>query len=195
MQQRKRVLFIDRDGTLIKEAPPTYQLDAFEKLTFYPDVFKYMRCIATELDYELVMITNQDGLGTDVFPESSFWPVHNFVMETFKNEAINFSEVLIDKTFPHEQAPTRKPGTGMVLHYMNNAGYDIGNSFVIGDRITDIQLAKNMGCKGIWLKEDAGLGAAEVSDEVAALEANTVALSTLHWREIYGFLKKEKGGR
>ena len=192
MEQKKRVLFIDRDGTLIKEAPPTYQLDSFEKLCFYPNVFKYMRGIAEELDYELVMITNQDGLGTAAFPEETFWPLHNFVMETFKNEAITFSEVLIDKTFPHEHAPTRKPGTGMVLHYLNSPDYDIANSFVIGDRITDIQLAKNMGCKGIWLKEDANLGAAEIADEVSSLQASTVALSTLHWKEIYMFLKSKK---
>lgn len=192
MEQKKKVLFIDRDGTLINEAPPTYQLDSFEKLCFYPNVFKYMRCIAEELDYKLVMITNQDGLGTAAFPEETFWPLHNFVMETFKNESITFSEVLIDKTFPHEHAPTRKPGTGMVLHYLNSPDYDIANSFVIGDRITDIQLAKNMGCKGIWLKEDANLGAAEIADEVSSLQASTVALSTLHWREIYMFLKNEK---
>ena len=192
MEQKKRVLFIDRDGTLIKEAPPTYQLDSFEKLCFYPNVFKYMRCIAEELDYKLVMITNQDGLGTAAFPEETFWPLHNFVMETFKNESITFSEVLIDRTFPHEHAPTRKPGTGMVHHYLNSPDYDIANSFVIGDRITDIQLAKNMGCKGIWLKEDANLGAAEIADEVSSLQANFVALSTLHWKEIYMFLKNEK---
>ena len=192
MEQKKKVLFIDRDGTLIKEAPPTYQLDSFEKLCFYPNVFKYMRCIAEELEYKLVMITNQDGLGTAAFPEETFWPLHNFVMETFKNESITFSEVLIDKTFPHEHAPTRKPGTGMVLHYLNSPDYDIANSFVIGDRITDIQLAKNMGCKGIWLKEDAYLGAAEIADEVSSLQASTVALSTLHWKEIYMFLKSKK---
>lgn len=143
----KKILFIDRDGTLIKEAPPTYQLDDFSKLEFYPDMFLYMRKIATELDYELVMVTNQDGLGTASFPENTFWPVHNLVMTSLENEAIHFSEVCIDRTFPEEHAPTRKPATGMLTRYLNNPDYDIAHSFVIGDRITDMQLAKNLGVK------------------------------------------------
>ena len=106
----KRVLFIDRDGTLINEAPPTYQLDSFDKLSFYPDVFFYLRKIAAELDYELVMPTNQDGMGTDSFPEDTFWPVHNFVMKSLENENIHFVDVQIDRSFPHENKPTRKPG-------------------------------------------------------------------------------------
>ena len=154
----KRVLFIDRDGTLINEAPPTYQLDSFDKLSFYPHVFEYMGRIAAELDYELVMPTNQDGLGTSSFPENTFWPLHNFVLKSLENEGIHFSKVLIDKTYPHENAPTRKPGIGMFTDYLNNADYDIPNSYVIGDRITDMQLAKNLGCKGIWINNDAALG-------------------------------------
>ena len=184
----KRILFIDRDGTLIYEAPPTYQLDAFEKLTFYPHMFEYMTKIARELDYELVMVTNQDGLGTDVFPEDTFWPLHNLVMKSLEGENIFFSAVHIDKTYPHENAPTRKPAIGMLTQYLNNADYDIPNSFVIGDRITDIQLAKNLGCRGIWLNNDAGLGAEEISDKVAALQ-DTIALETTEWSKIYEFLK------
>jgi imidazoleglycerol-phosphate dehydratase/histidinol-phosphatase len=186
----KKLLLIDRDGTLINEAPPTYQLDSFEKLSFYPNVFEYMTKIATELDYELVMITNQDGMGTEAFPEHTFWPVHNFVMKSFESEKVIFSNVLIDKTFPHENAPTRKPGTGMLTQYINNEAYDLANSFVIGDRITDIQLAKNLGCKGIWLNIDENLGAAEIQDTVDALKKDTIALSTPNWKDIYEFLKQ-----
>jgi imidazoleglycerol-phosphate dehydratase / histidinol-phosphatase len=185
----KKVLFIDRDGTLINEAPPTYQLDSFDKLTFYKDMFYYMRKIATELDYELVMITNQDGLGTATFPEDTFWPLHNFVMKSLEGEGINFAEVLIDKSYPHENKPTRKPGTGMVLKYLNNTEYDIANSFVIGDRITDIQLAKNMGCKGIWMNEDADLGAAEIKDSISDLRNGVIVLESVSWQKIYEFLK------
>ena len=186
----KKLLLIDRDGTLINEAPPTYQLDSFDKLSFYPNVFEYMTKIATELDYELVMITNQDGMGTDAFPEHTFWPIHNFVMKSFESEKVIFSNVLIDKTFPHENAPTRKPGTGMLTQYINNEAYDLVNSFVIGDRITDIQLAKNLGCKGIWLNVDESLGAAEIQDTVDALKKDTIALSTPNWKDIYEFLKQ-----
>jgi imidazoleglycerol-phosphate dehydratase/histidinol-phosphatase len=184
----KRVLFIDRDGTLIKEAPPTYQVDSFDKLVFYPHMFEYMGRIAREMDYELVMITNQDGLGTASFPENTFWPLHNFVMESLAGEDIHFSDVLIDRTFPEDNAPTRKPGTGMVLKYLNSEAYDIKNSFVIGDRITDVQLAKNMNCKAIWLNNDPALGSGEVADKTAALQ-NAVALETQDWKAIYQFLK------
>lgn len=185
----KRVLFIDRDGTLINEAPPTYQLDSFDKLTFYPHVFEYLGRIAAELDYELVMPTNQDGMGTASFPENTFWPLHNFVVKSFENEGVHFSDVLIDRTFPHENAPTRKPGIGMFTKYINNPDYDLPNSFVIGDRITDIQLAKNLGCKGIWINNDAALSAAEIKDKVEELRQSTIVLETTEWRKIYEFLK------
>jgi imidazoleglycerol-phosphate dehydratase / histidinol-phosphatase len=184
----RKILFIDRDGTLINEAPPTYQLDSFDKLEFYPNMFTWMRRIATELDFELVMVTNQDGLGTASFPEDNFWPLHNFVMKSLQNEAVIFSDVKIDRTFPKDNAPTRKPGTGMLTAYLNNPEYDIVGSFVIGDRITDIQLAKNLGCKGIWLNNDPNLGAAEISDAVKELAATTV-LETTDWKKIYEFLK------
>jgi imidazoleglycerol-phosphate dehydratase/histidinol-phosphatase len=185
----KRVLFIDRDGTLINEAPPTYQLDSFDKLTFYPHVFEYMHRIAAELDYELVMPTNQDGMGTPSFPENTFWPLHNFVLKSFENEGVCFSEVLIDRTFPQENAPTRKPGTGMFTKYLNSQEFDLANSFVIGDRLTDMQLAKNLGCKGIWLNNDPGLGSGEIKDKVADLRQSTIVLETTEWKRIYEFLK------
>ena len=185
---RTRVLFIDRDGTLIKEAPPTYQLDSFDKLEFYPDMFTWMRRIANELDFELVMVTNQDGLGTPAFPEESFLPVHKFIMKSLENERIHFKKVLIDRTFPADNAPTRKPGTGMVTDYLENEMYDITNSFVIGDRITDIQLAKNMGCKAIWLNNDSSLGGAEVKDSLDALR-DVIVLETTEWQPIYEYLK------
>src|SRR5688572_32185946 len=123
----KRVLFIDRDGTIIKEAPPTYQIDSFEKMEFYPGMFTWLSRIAKELDYELVMPTNQDGLGTASFPEINFWPVHNFIMKHLSNEGISFSTVLIDRTFAKENAPTRKPGIGMFIGYLNNSDYDLAN--------------------------------------------------------------------
>ena len=184
----QKVLFIDRDGTIIKEAPPTYQIDSFDKLEFYPGMFTWLSKIAKELDYELVMPTNQDGLGTAGFPETSFWPVHNFIMKHLVNEGISFKEVLIDKTFAKENAPTRKPGIGMFTNYLNNQDYDLANSFVIGDRITDVQLAKNLGCKAIWIKNDPALGGAEISDTVKSLQT-TIALETTEWKKIYEFLR------
>lgn len=185
----KRVLFIDRDGTLINEAPPTYQLDSYDKLTFFPGMFEFMGRIAKELDYELVMITNQDGLGTASFPENTFWPLHNLVMKSLEGEGIHFDKVFIDKTFPHENAPTRKPGTGLLTEYFDKEKYDLENSFVIGDRITDVQLAKNLGCKAIWINLDATLGGGEIKDKAEALRETTVALETKEWSEIYRFLK------
>lgn len=184
----KRILFIDRDGTLINEAPPTYQLDSFDKLTFYPHMFEYMGRIARELDYELVMVTNQDGLGTDAFPEDTFWPLQNLVMKSLEGEGIHFNAVHIDRSFPKDNAPTRKPGTGMLTQYLNNEEYDIENSYVIGDRITDVQLAKNLGCKAIWLNQDPNLGAGEIQDKVAELR-HVIALESIHWSTIYDYLK------
>jgi len=184
----KRILFIDRDGTLIYEAPPTYQLDSFDKLTFYPYMFEYMGRIVRELDYELVMVTNQDGLGTSSFPEDTFWPLQNLVMKSLEGEGINFSAVHIDRSFPKDNAPTRKPGVGMLTQYLNNPEYDIANSYVIGDRITDVQLAKNLGCKAIWLNNDPNLGAGEIKDKVAELRP-VIALETTRWSAIYEFLK------
>ena len=186
----KRVLFIDRDGTLIKEVPPTYQVDSWDKLEFYPHIFEYMTKIA-RLGYELVMVSNQDGMGTPSFPENTFWPVQNFVIKAFENESVYFSDVLIDATFPEEHAATRKPGIGMFTRYLNNPDYDIPNSYVIGDRITDMQLAKNLGCKGLWLKNHPELGVGEIKDSVEKLE-EIVALETHDWNDIYTFLHKQR---
>jgi imidazoleglycerol-phosphate dehydratase/histidinol-phosphatase len=184
----KRILFIDRDGTLIDEAPPSYQIDDFGKLAFYPHMFEFMGRIAREFDYELVMVTNQDGLGTASFPETAFWPVQDFVMNSLVREDIHFSAVHIDRTLPEQHAPTRKPGTGMLLQYLNNPQYDIAGSFVIGDRITDVQLAKNLGCRAIWLNRDPELGGAEITHPVAELK-EVIALETTEWSRIYAFLK------
>ncbi len=184
----RRILFIDRDGTLIQEAPPTYQLDSFSKLAFYPDMFTWMKKIANELDFELVMVTNQDGLGTEAFPEETFWPVHDFVMKGLENEQIIFSKVHIDRSYAADPAPTRKPGTGMLTEYLNNPGYDIPGSFVIGDRITDVQLAKNLGCKAIWLNNDASLGAAEVNNDMTTLR-EVIGLETTSWKAIWEYLR------
>jgi imidazoleglycerol-phosphate dehydratase / histidinol-phosphatase len=184
----KKLLFIDRDGTLIKEAPPTYQIDDFSKLEFYDDMFTYMRRIAEEMDYELVMVSNQDGLGTDAFPENTFTPVHDFIMRALANENIHFAHSHIDRSFAAENLPTRKPGIGMFSNYLNNDKYDIANSYVIGDRITDVQLARNLGCKAIYINNDANLGAAEISGDRKDLDA-VIALETTAWKDIYEFLK------
>ena len=180
----KKVLFIDRDGTLALE-PEDYQLDALEKLVFYPEVFTYLGKIARELDYELVLVTNQDGLGTDSFPEETFWPTHNFMLKSFENEGVVFDNIFIDKSFPADNAPTRKPRTGLLTQYMDAKKYDLANSYVIGDRLTDMELAKNLGSKGLFLANDEALGAEEASDDLDP----TIALKTTSWKEIYTFLK------
>ncbi|TWI00528.1 imidazoleglycerol-phosphate dehydratase [Flavobacterium tiangeerense] len=186
----KKVLFIDRDGTMVLE-PHDYQLDSFEKLEFYPNAFQYLGKIAKELDFELVMVTNQDGLGTASHPEENFWPVHNLVMKAFENEGVVFSDVLIDKTFPHENAPTRKPATGLLTKYINSSDYDLVNSFVIGDRITDVELAKNLGAKGIFINTDEALGSDEIASKREELDS-VIALQTTDWKTIYEFLKLEE---
>ena len=180
----KKVLFIDRDGTLTLE-PGDYQVDAFEKLVFYPEVFRYLSSIARELDYELVMVTNQDGLGSDRFPEEEFWPYQKHLVKSFENEGVVFSKIFIDRTFPHDKADTRKPGTGMLTGYLDNPEYDLSASYVIGDRLTDMQLAKNLGAKGIFIDNNADLGVNEVTD--SALE-ETIALTTKSWEAIYHML-------
>ena len=146
---KKKVLFIDRDGTLVIdiEPPVDYQLDAYEKLEFYPKVMRNLGFIRSKLDFEFVMVTNQDGLGTASFPEETFWPVHNLMMKTLEGEGITFDEVCIDRSFPADNAPTRKPRTGMLTRYLNDPAYDLAGSFVIGDRATDVELAKNLGCR------------------------------------------------
>ena len=184
----KKVLFIDRDGTLALE-PKDYQLDAIEKLEFYPEVFTYLRRIAKELDYELVMVTNQDGLGTKSFPEDTFWPTHNFLLKAFENEGIQFDSIFIDKSLPAENATTRKPRTGLLNAYLDESKYDLQNSFVIGDRITDIELAYNLKAKGIFIANDSELGYSESSKQDFS---SSIALKTTSWKHIYEFLKLEQ---
>ena len=182
----KKLLFIDRDGTLVLE-PEDYQVDSFQKLKFYPQVFTFLSKIAKELDYELVMVTNQDGLGTDSHPEENFWPIQNFIIETFENEDVKFEDIFIDKTFAKDNAPTRKPNTGLLTKYFDKDTYDLENSFVIGDRITDVKLAKNLNSKAIFINNDETLGAEEILDN-DDLE-NVIALKTTSWKAIYEFLK------
>lgn len=182
----QKVLFIDRDGTLIRETVDE-QIDAFEKMVFYPKAFTYLGKIAKELDYKLVMITNQDGLGTEAFPEATFWPVHNFILNSFENEGVVFDEVLIDRTFPHQNADTRKPGTGMLKGYYSDT-FDLKNSFVIGDRLTDMELAKNLGAKGIFIDDNTQLGTDETTVSQNDLSVH-IALQTNDWERIYEFLK------
>ena len=181
----KKVLFIDRDGTIILE-PKDYQIDSFEKLAFYPKVFQFLGKIAKELDYEIVLITNQDGLGTDSFPEDTFWPVHNFMINAFQSEGIQFKEQFIDRTFDEDDAPTRKPRTGLLTQYFSE-DYDLANSFVIGDRLTDVELAKNLNSKAIFINNPA-------SDFIDAEQKDWqdyIALETNDWEQIYSFLKTE----
>ena len=184
----KKVLFIDRDGTIIKE-PADEQIDAFEKLEFYPKVFQYLSKIAKELDFEIVMVTNQDGLGTDAFPEDTFWPVHDFIIKTFKEEGIEFKEQIIDRTFAKDNAPTRKPNTGLLTQYFSEE-YDLKNSFVIGDRLTDIELAKNLNAKGIFINNNTNLGTNEITVKREELDS-LIALETNDWQKVYEFLKTE----
>jgi imidazoleglycerol-phosphate dehydratase / histidinol-phosphatase len=175
----KKILFIDRDGTLIWEPPDTFQIDSFSKLKFLPGMFTYLRKIAEECDYELVMVTNQDGLGTEKYPEETFWPVQNFLMQSLENENIRFAEVCIDKSYPEQNLPTRKPGTGMLTKYMSGE-YDLANSFVIGDRITDVKLAQNLGCKAVFIRN---------YDKADGWEEK-IALICDGWKEIYEFLRQ-----
>ena len=184
----KKVLFIDRDGTLIREMPPTYQIDSFEKLVFYPGVFQYLSRIAKEFDFELVMVSNQDGLGTDLFPSSDFEPVQNHIIRTFSGEGVEFSAVHIDPSLPHENSPSRKPGTGMLTSYFDGEKYDLKGSFVIGDRLTDLQLAKNLGAQCILLNNADGAGYVNVDGLSEELKDHLVHV-TQDWTSIYSFLK------
>jgi len=181
---KKRLLFIDRDGTLIVE-PEDEQVDSFAKLKFYPGALQYLPRIARDLDFELILVTNQDGLGTPSHPEENFWPVHRFIMDTFAGEGVVFAAEHIDRTFPHENAPTRKPGTGMLTAYFDLEKYDLSRSFVIGDRINDVRLAQNLGAKAIWLRNNDELGAAEAHP----FDPSAVALETTDWQRVYEFLK------
>lgn len=170
---KQKILFIDRDGTLVIEPPIDYQLDTLEKLEFYPGVFQWLSKIVTELDYKLVMVTNQDGLGTEAFPEDTFWPAHNKMLQAFKNEGVEFFDVLIDKSFPADNSPDRKPKTGLLNKYIYG-DYDLENSYVIGDRKTDIELANNLNCKGVFIGQQLDI---------------EVDLITKNWSDIFQYLK------
>lgn len=189
MNTLQKILFIDRDGTLIKETVDE-QIDSFAKLEFYPGALQYLPKIAAELDYMLVMVTNQDGLGTASYPEDTFWPVQNFVLNTFKNEGVVFTDICVDRTFAHENAHTRKPRTGLLTQYFDTAKYDLKNSFTIGDRKNDVLLGFNLGARAIWLNDNSNLGGHEFKDpaEEEAVK-NTIALETTDWQKIYEFLK------
>jgi imidazoleglycerol-phosphate dehydratase/histidinol-phosphatase len=177
----KRVLFIDRDGTLILE-PADEQIDSLKKLEFYPGIFTWLGRIARETDFELVMVTNQDGLGTDKFPEDTFWPAHNKLMTALENEGIRFAEVLMDRSFPHENKSTRKPGTGLLTKYLIE-DFDLANSYVIGDRVTDIELAKNLSSKGILINNGT------LMEKLKSEKLETYcSLITTRWEDIYRFL-------
>jgi len=183
----KKILFIDRDGTLALE-PSDYQLDSLEKLIFYPEVFMYLGKIAREMNFELVMVTNQDGLGTDSFPENTFLPTHNFLLKSFENEGVVFDEILIDKSFPEDNLPTRKPKTGLLNKYLDTKKYDLKNSFVIGDRLTDMELALNLGSKGIYLFNKDMPELDRLNPELNEV----IVLKTHQWKEIYSYLKLEQ---
>jgi imidazoleglycerol-phosphate dehydratase/histidinol-phosphatase len=185
----KKVLFIDRDGTIVLE-PEGYQLDSLDKLEFYPKSFQYLAKIANELDYELVMVTNQDGLGTASFPEETFWPTQNFILRAFENEGILFDDIFVDRSFPEDNAPTRKPRTGMLTKYIDNPAYDLANSFVLGDRLTDVELAKNLGAKAIFMNTTEGAGSNEIAVKREELDS-VITLQSTDWKVIYEFLKLE----
>ncbi len=187
MTTKKKILFIDQDGTLVCEPKPGYQLDAWEKLQFMPGALPWLSKIATEMDYELVLVTNQDGLGTDIFPEEPFFSIHRFVLKTFLNEGVAFSGIHIDRSFPEDNLPTRKPGTAMLSKYLNSEEYDLANSFVIGDRITDTFLANNLGAKGIFLNTPGGYTMND--EEWQQLAQAQPALICENWGDIYNFLK------
>lgn len=178
---KKQVLFIDRDGTLVIEPPIDYQLDSFNKLEFYPKVFRNLYFIRQKMDFKFAMVTNQDGLGTASFPEDTFYPVHNFILKTFEQEGITFDQIFIDRSFPEDNAPTRKPRTGMLTQYLDNPDYDLAHSFVIGDRATDVELALNLGCKAILLQNDKSL--------LTSPELQSVCvLATTDWDKIAEYL-------
>ncbi|WP_099462859.1 bifunctional histidinol-phosphatase/imidazoleglycerol-phosphate dehydratase HisB [Parabacteroides provencensis] len=179
----KRALFVDRDGTLVIEPPVDYQLDNLDKLEFYPKVFRNLYFLREKLDFEFVMVTNQDGLGTSSFPEETFWPAHNMILKTLEGEGIVFDDILIDRSFPEDSSPNRKPRTGMLGKYLDG-GYDLANSYVIGDRLTDLELAKNLGTKSIWLIDTDSVG----EEVMAKGMALSPVLITDDWDKITEFL-------
>lgn len=186
----KKALFIDRDGTIIRE-PADEQIDAFEKLSFLPGVFRALTTIRDLTDYELVMVSNQDGLGTESFPEDTFWPVHNFILDTLKGEGVVFDDILIDRHFPHDNAPTRKPGTGMLTAYMDGS-YDLSQCYVIGDRETDVQLAANLGCKALQIGDS--LPWEKITEIVVAGERGAEVHRVTRETDVYVKLELDRPG-
>ncbi|MEL7376544.1 MAG: bifunctional histidinol-phosphatase/imidazoleglycerol-phosphate dehydratase HisB, partial [Bacteroidota bacterium] len=184
----QKVLFLDRDGTLALE-PSDYQLDSLDKLEFYPGVFRWLGRLVREMNFRMVMVTNQDGLGTDSFPEEDFWPSQNFILKALENEGIVFDDIIIDRTFAKDNQPTRKPGTALLTHYLEG-DYDLANSYVIGDRLTDMKLAENLGCRGIWINTEPELGADEL--ETSAKLESTIVLTTTSWEEIYRHIRLQR---
>lgn len=183
MNSMKRILFIDRDGTLIQE-PADEQIDSFEKLVFVPGMIRNLAFIRQHLDFSFVMVSNQDGLGTPSFPEETFWPVHNFILQTLEGEGITFDDQLIDRHFPEDNSPMRKPGTGMLTHYLGNPDIDLENSYVIGDRESDRQLAENMGCKALILSDE-GMTWDRITEILFAGERIAEVRRTTHETDIY----------
>ncbi|HJV19421.1 MAG TPA: bifunctional histidinol-phosphatase/imidazoleglycerol-phosphate dehydratase HisB [Sediminibacterium sp.] len=181
----RSVLFIDRDGVVLQEPPTDFQIDSIEKTSFVPGAITQLSRIAADFDYYKVMVTNQDGLGTESYPEHQFHPFHNLMLRTLEGEGFLFDEMIIDRTFAADNQPTRKPGTALLGHFINNPEFDLGHSYVIGDRWSDMQLAKNLGCKAIYLKS----GLHELSEEQVFEYAETIVLETSDWAEIYAFLK------
>lgn len=179
-ENKKKILFIDRDGTIIAEPPVTFQVDKPEQLVFLPAVIRNLHFIQSKLDFELVMVTNQDGLGTDVYPHENFDIVQKIMLNVLASEDVCFDKILIDKSFPHENLPTRKPGIALLTEYFDDK-YDLKNSFVIGDRITDVELAKNLGCKAVFLNSPSVIISDPVLNEICALQ-------TTEWNKIAEFL-------
>lgn len=187
----QKYLFIDRDGTLIESPPSPEQIDSIDKLRFYPDVISWLGKIVSTLPYKLVMVTNQNGLGTALYPQEIFLPVQNLMLEIFKKEGIEFTDIIIDNSFPDDNSFLRKPRVGRMHAYIKNPAVDMQNSFVIGDRYSDIQFAKNLGCKGILLHPENQRGLAELTDTVEELKTNWTALSSSSWEDVYEFLKAQ----
>lgn len=183
----RRILFVDRDGVVLQEPPADFQVDRIEKTSFVPGAITALSRIGGELDYYKVMVTNQDGLGTDAYPEKDFHPYHDLMLRTLAGEGFVFDEMIIDKTFAHENKPTRKPGTALLQHLLNDPEFDMAHSFVIGDRWSDIELAKNLGCKAIYLKSP--LHELGLTEEQETRLRDTIAFETTQWSEIYTFLK------
>ena len=192
-EKKIKLLFIDRDGTLIEE-PADEQIDSFEKLKFVKGVFKNLGFISQHLDFKLVMVSNQDGLGTDSFPEKTFWPVHNFILQTLEGEGITFDKQHIDRHFPEDNAPTRKPGTGMLTEYIDNSKYDLAGSYVIGDRDTDAQLAQNLGCRALILGKD-GMDWEKIAEILFAGERKAEVTRTTKETDIHVEVNLEGTGK